>query len=100
MEDFHPISLEEKNKLFLKLCKDYDVVRSDEENTTIFTKKLSNGEVELRNNRPVLIVSSTSWTEDEDFSLLLDAFDGRLFFFFFYLNNYLKNFFFNFFLNF
>jgi beta-1,4-mannosyltransferase len=40
--------------------------------STYFT--LTDGlEHKLRNNRPAIIVSSTSWTEDEDFSILIDA---------------------------
>ncbi|KAI8388906.1 glycosyl transferases group 1-domain-containing protein [Radiomyces spectabilis] len=42
-------------------------------NSTILTEKLPNGEVIFRADRPRLIVSSTSWTEDEDFSILLKA---------------------------
>ncbi|KAG0254616.1 hypothetical protein DFQ27_006744 [Actinomortierella ambigua] len=41
---------------------------------TLFTeKKSANGPATFRADRPALIVSSTSWTEEEDFSLLLDA---------------------------
>lgn len=45
------------------------------ENQTIFTKAVGNG-IEESQNRPAILVSSSSWTEDEDFDLLIDAFDG------------------------
>ncbi|KAJ2507382.1 mannosyltransferase, partial [Coemansia sp. RSA 1939] len=40
---------------------------------TLLTRQLTDGAVEMRKDRPMLIVSTTSWTADEDFSLLLKA---------------------------
>ncbi|KAJ1796997.1 mannosyltransferase [Coemansia sp. RSA 2399] len=40
---------------------------------TLLTQQRIDGTIEMRKDRPMLIVSTTSWTADEDFSILLDA---------------------------
>ncbi|XP_037816410.1 chitobiosyldiphosphodolichol beta-mannosyltransferase-like [Lucilia sericata] len=79
---FHPIDLVAKHDLFMKLSKDYpqflpkcydDLKESGVLESTALTQKLSNGIVLYKPQRMAILVSSTSWTPDEDFGILLNA---------------------------
>ncbi|PON56720.1 Chitobiosyldiphosphodolichol beta-mannosyltransferase ALG1-like [Parasponia andersonii] len=85
-EFFHPATLEEKHKLFCRLEKDLSqphgfrdcasigtggLLQKDTDGSLFST--LVGSDILLRPNRPALIVSSTSWTPDEDFEILLEA---------------------------
>ncbi|XP_023328715.1 chitobiosyldiphosphodolichol beta-mannosyltransferase [Eurytemora carolleeae] len=69
---FRPISIAEKHELLMRLGVTYPELRGGTDKSTQFTEEIE-GEVTLRNYRPGLLVSSTSWTQDEDFSILLSA---------------------------
>lgn len=87
-EFFHPASLKEKHELFSRLENNIchpngirDCVTTaqrglddglDKSCSTLFTTQIDN-EIFLKPNRPALVVSSTSWTPDEDFGILLEA---------------------------
>ena len=88
-ECFGSISAEESHLLFCKLGKSYkpflptDGITSEESEVNIrlkgtaFTQTGDNrNSAYFKPSRPGLLVSSTSWTEDEDFSILLDALDA------------------------
>ncbi|KAI8578033.1 hypothetical protein K450DRAFT_248715 [Umbelopsis ramanniana AG] len=79
---FSRLTIERQHELLTRL-KLEDVIRSQSLNadefigtmpaqSTLITQK-EDGTVRYREDRIQLIVSSTSWTEDEDFQILLDA---------------------------
>ncbi|KAF7822483.1 UDP-glycosyltransferase TURAN isoform X1 [Senna tora] len=83
---FHPASLEERHKLFCRLngdlCQPFGLrdcitngtalVGNHCQSETLFTTEVAS-DIYLKPNRPALVVSSTSWTPDEDFGILLEA---------------------------
>jgi len=71
-------SVNEKHELFMRLSADYhqfsdvDSGSSCVERTSLTIKEQGSA-ARLRTDRPFLLISSTSWTEDEDFGILLSA---------------------------
>ncbi|XP_060747910.1 chitobiosyldiphosphodolichol beta-mannosyltransferase [Tachysurus vachellii] len=76
---FRETPLKLRHELFIRMASAYPQFRAcseNKENTelTAFTERnTKTGEVKLAAGRPALLISSTSWTEDEDFSILLKA---------------------------
>ncbi len=75
---FRPMSLLEKHDFLMQLRWKYpEVADRVSLDRTVFTEHDKDGGVRLRRPRPGFLVSSTSWTEDEDFQLLVEALDGQ-----------------------
>nr|XP_040046472.1 chitobiosyldiphosphodolichol beta-mannosyltransferase isoform X2 [Gasterosteus aculeatus aculeatus] len=77
---FRETPVKRRHELFVRLADAHLQFQSsgceeDErvEGTAFSVRDLSGDAVTLRAERPALLLSSTSWTEDEDFSVLLDA---------------------------
>ncbi|CAK4140935.1 unnamed protein product [Aphanomyces euteiches] len=72
-EFFKPATVDEQHELFTRLNEQMpqEWVPSGGDSTLRTTKTKKN--LQLRSNRPAVLISSTSWTEDEDFGLLFQA---------------------------
>lgn len=78
---FQPTGVDERHELFQRLAAEYPELRSTDDDApsssdseNIFTQLAPGSDrATLKSHRPALIVSSTSWTEDEDFGVLLSA---------------------------
>ncbi|KAI4559431.1 hypothetical protein MJG53_017957 [Ovis ammon polii x Ovis aries] len=77
---FKETPLDLQHQLFMKLSRTYPVFRArsessdpDTERSAFTERDALSGVVTRLCGRPALLVSSTSWTEDEDFSILLAA---------------------------
>ncbi|XP_040919068.1 chitobiosyldiphosphodolichol beta-mannosyltransferase [Toxotes jaculatrix] len=73
-----PVKLQ--HELFVRLANTYPQFQHrgsegevEVERTIFSVRDLTDNSVTLRTERPALLLSSTSWTEDEDFSILLKA---------------------------
>lgn len=80
---FHPISIEEKHNFFIKISQQYPEFgfsgsqSGDMDGSRTAFTQLVGDSVTLRRDRPGLLFSSTSWTPDEDFGVLMEALQGN-----------------------
>nr|CAD7264716.1 unnamed protein product [Timema shepardi] len=71
---FRQVSVYETHDLLQRLSSQYPQLRDLQNPTwTVLTELTSEGLPAFRTDRPGVVVSSTSWTQDEDFSILLAA---------------------------
>uniref|UniRef100_A0A0X3PHT3 Chitobiosyldiphosphodolichol beta-mannosyltransferase n=1 Tax=Schistocephalus solidus TaxID=70667 RepID=A0A0X3PHT3_SCHSO len=74
--EFQPTTPERAHILFKKLGQMYPALDvSDIPDQTIFTERNKSGNISWRVDRPALLVSSCSWTPDDDYSMMLEALD-------------------------
>jgi len=76
-DSYRPITVQESHNLFVKLGREYAEFRGEDGGSKLTTEDAAGGgdgaTASWRTDRPAVLVSSTSWTEDEDFSILVEA---------------------------
>ncbi|CAF2203290.1 unnamed protein product [Rotaria magnacalcarata] len=72
---FHIPTIEEKHKILMKMIAQYSYKQFEGKSTksTRCTTEDEKNNIVYLPDRPVILVSSTSWSEDENFQLLFDA---------------------------
>ena len=77
---FRPLSLSDRHDFLKRMhsqlcaaCPRSWYSGLDTSRQTLLIEENRNGTMQVRKGRPALVTSSTSWTQDEDFGILLDA---------------------------
>ncbi len=71
--------MEEKHQILMKMSTKYSYAQfQGMNNSSRFTSEDEKNNVVYLQNRPAIVVSSTSWSEDENFALLFDALKSML----------------------
>lgn len=72
---FHIPTIEEKHNILMKMYTKYSYKQFQGKSNTSsrFTSIDEKNNIVYEQDRPAILVSSTSWSEDENFALLFDA---------------------------